>query len=81
MDKRSNRPGLQSSGEIAVKVAHSGNAMKRDVKLALSVPVIAICGAGLGVVLLGIFVLEAFVAEIYEGPGKDLVVGESYWCS
>ena len=52
----------------------AGNDLKRDVKVALSVPVIVACGLGLGCVLMGIFVLEAFVAEVYEGVGKKVVV-------
>ena len=40
----------------------AGNDLKRDVKVAASVPVIIACGVGLGFVLMGIFVLEAFVA-------------------
>lgn len=48
--------------------------MKRDVKVATSVPVIAACGVGLGVLLMGVFLLEAFVSEIYEGLGQGIVV-------
>lgn len=42
--------------------------------MAASVPVIAVCGVGLGVLLMGIFVLEAFVGEVYDGFGKEVVV-------
>lgn len=48
--------------------------MKRDVKVALSIPVIALCGVGLGVLLMGVFLLEAFVSEVYEGVGQSIVV-------
>ncbi|ORY26484.1 calcium-activated chloride channel-domain-containing protein [Naematelia encephala] len=60
-------------GEQAVDAIRAGDDLKRDVKLALSVPVIIASGFGLGVVLMGIFVLEAFVAQIYEGVGKQVV--------
>lgn len=60
-------------GTAAVDVIHQGDDLKRDVKVAASVPVIALCGVGLGCVLMGIFVLEAFVSEVYEGVGKEIV--------
>lgn len=69
---------VKKEGEAAVDVAMRGDALKRDAKGVLSVLVIALCGVGLGGVLMSIFVLEAFVAEIYEGPGKEVVVSASY---
>lgn len=63
-----------ASGADQVNAFHAGDETKRDVKVAASVPVIAICGVGLGVLLMGIFVLEAFVAHVYEGLGKEVVV-------
>lgn len=68
LDKRA--PG----GNNTVDTIQAGNDLKRDVKIAASVPVIMACGVGLGFVLMGIFVLEAFVAEAYEGVGKKVVV-------
>ena len=61
-------------GEKTVDAIRAGDDFKRDVKVALSIPVIAACGVGLGLVLSGIFVLEAFVAQVYEGFGKGVVV-------
>jgi hypothetical protein len=62
------------SGSDQVNAFHAGDEAKRDVKMAASIPVIVICGVGLGVLLMGIFVLEAFVGEVYEGIGKQVVV-------
>lgn len=47
--------------------------------MAASVPVIAACGVGLGGLLMGIFVLEAFVGEVYDGFGKEVVVSLISW--
>ncbi|WRT63222.1 uncharacterized protein IL334_000125 [Kwoniella shivajii] len=63
----------QQNGDNAVDVVQAGNDLKRDIKIALSVPVIIACGIGLGIVLLGIFMLEAFVGQAYEGFGKEVV--------
>ncbi len=49
----------------------------RDVKVAVSIPVIVASGMGLGLVLSGIFILEAFVAQVYEGFGKGVVVSQA----
>lgn len=65
---------LAKRGTDQVNAFHAGDETKRDVKMAASIPVIAICGIGLGVVLMGIFLLEAFVAQVYEGVGKQVVV-------
>jgi anoctamin-10 len=62
-----------------VDAVHAGDEGKRDVKVAASIPVIAACGMGLGGLLMGIFVLEAFVGEVYDGFGKEVVV--SLLCS
>ena len=70
--------GLQNEsagrGEKTVDAIRAGDDFKRDVKVALSIPVIVACGVGLGLVLSGIFLLEAFVAQVYEGFGKGVVV-------
>lgn len=68
LDKRS--PG---SGN-AVDTIRAGNDLKRDVKVVVSIPVIIASGVGLGILLMGIFVLEAFVSEVYDGVGKQVVV-------
>ncbi|TYJ51955.1 hypothetical protein B9479_007444 [Cryptococcus floricola] len=57
----------------AVDAIQAGNELKRDTKVAASIPVIVACGVGLGIVLMGIFVLEAFVGEAYDGYGKEIV--------
>jgi len=61
-------------GEKTVDVIRAGDDFKRDVKVALSIPVIVACGLGLGFVLSGIFLLEAFVSQVYDGFGKEVVV-------
>lgn len=67
-----------ASGEGAVDTIQAGNDLKRDVKVAASVPIIIVCGVGLGVVLMGIFLLEAFVAQVYDGVGKQVVVSAAF---
>ena len=62
------------SGEKTVDAIRAGDDLKRDGKIALSIPVIGLCGVGLGCVLSGIFVLEAFVSRVYEGFGEQVVV-------
>jgi anoctamin-10 len=59
----------------------SGSDGKRDVKVAASIPVIAACGMGLGGLLMGIFVLEAFVGEVYDGFGKEVLVSSFFFSS
>lgn len=65
------------AGDDQVNAFHAGDEGKRDVKMAASIPVIVICGVGLGFLLMGIFVLEAFVGEVYEGLGKQIVVSDT----
>ena len=60
--------------ESAVDAVQAGHDLTRDTKVAVSVPVIVGCGVGLGVVLMGLFMLEAFVSQVYEGFGKEVVV-------
>ncbi|WVQ64321.1 uncharacterized protein L199_002483 [Kwoniella botswanensis] len=66
LDKRENK-------EDAVDLVQAGNDIKRDIKVTASIPIIIACGVGLGVVLLGIFMLEAFVGQAYDGFGKEVV--------
>ncbi|KAG8790483.1 hypothetical protein FRC12_011757 [Ceratobasidium sp. 428] len=44
---------------------------KREARMAISVPVIGLFGAMLGGLLTAIFLFEAFVTQLYTGPGKD----------
>jgi len=60
--------------EKGVDAVHAGDEGKRDLKMGASIPVIALCGMGLGGILMGIFILEAFVGEVYDGFGKEVVV-------
>jgi anoctamin-10 len=61
-------------GTDTVDAVHGGDHVQRDVKVALSVPIIAICGVLLGSLLMGIFLLEAFVTQAYEGIGHQVLV-------
>ena len=65
------RPG--ASGSNVVDTIRAGDDLKRDIKVAASIPVIVACGMVLGCVLMGIFVLEAFVSQAYEGVGKQVL--------
>lgn len=64
----------QEVGGDVVGAVQKGDDMKRDLKIAASVPIIGLCGVGLGVLLMGVFLLEAFVSEVYEGVGNGIVV-------
>ncbi|CAE6500154.1 unnamed protein product, partial [Rhizoctonia solani] len=46
---------------------------KREFRMALSVPVIGLFGALLGGLLTAIFLFEAFVTQLYDGPGKGYI--------
>lgn len=46
----------------------------RDLRILASLPVILICAALLSALLTGIFVFEAFITKLYQGPGKNIVV-------
>jgi anoctamin-10 len=63
----------RSQGDV-VGAVNAWDHVQRDAKVLLSVPVIAICGVLLGTVLMGIFLLEAFVAQAYEGIGHQVLV-------
>lgn len=68
LDKTTTQQGVET-----VDAIQAANELRRDTKVAASVPIIAACGVGLGVVLMGLFVLEAFVSQLYYGPGKKIV--------
>ena len=46
----------------------------KDLRVFASVPLIALFATLLAVILTGIFVLEVFVTQLYEGPGKQIIV-------
>ncbi|WVN88537.1 uncharacterized protein L203_103748 [Cryptococcus depauperatus CBS 7841] len=62
-----------SSYTNAIDIVRAGNELTRDTKVAVSIPIIVICGIGLGMILMGLFMLEAFVAQVYDGFGKEIV--------
>lgn len=45
----------------------------RDGKMIASIPVVLLCGALLGCVLLSIFMLEAFISQLWRGSGKAII--------
>lgn len=47
---------------------------QRELRILTSVPVILLFAGVLGVLLTGIFVFEAFVTQLYKGPGAKLLV-------
>ena len=50
----------------------------RELRVLASVPVIILFAGLLSAILTVIFVFEAFVTELYEGPGKQLIVSVVY---
>ena len=50
---------------------------KRELKVLVSVPVIVLFASLLAILLTAIFVLEAFVTELYTGPGHQYMVSGS----
>ncbi|TDL23837.1 DUF590-domain-containing protein [Rickenella mellea] len=46
---------------------------KRDMRVAASVPLITLFGLLLAALLTGIFIIEAFVTQLYQGPGSQVV--------
>jgi anoctamin-10 len=52
---------------------------KRELKILFSVPVIILFASVLAVLLTAIFVLEAFVATLYTGPGQQYIVRQSLY--
>lgn len=47
---------------------------KQEMRVVASIPVILLFATILAVILTGIFVLEAFVTQLYKGPGHRYVV-------
>lgn len=47
---------------------------RKEARKMASIPVILLFAVVLAVVLTGVFILEAFVTELYEGPGRRIVV-------
>ena len=50
----------------------------RELRVIASVPVIVLFAGVLSAILTAIFVFEAFVTQLYEGPGKQLIVSIVY---
>ena len=47
---------------------------KRDARIFATLPIIATFAFGLTAILTGIFLFEAFVTQLYSGPGQKLIV-------
>lgn len=47
---------------------------RRDLRIMTSIPVILFFAAILAVLLTGIFVFEAFITQLYNGPGQGIIV-------
>ena len=52
---------------------------KRELKILVSVPVIALFASVLAVLLTAIFIFEAFVTTLYTGPGHEYIVSLSFY--
>ncbi|CAE7231774.1 unnamed protein product [Rhizoctonia solani] len=63
----------QSEDNIAAEADVLFPWWKREFRMALSVPVIGLFGALLGGLLTAIFLFEAFVTQLYDGPGKSYI--------
>lgn len=46
----------------------------KELRLVASVPIILLFACVLSAILTGIFIFESFITELYEGPGKQLIV-------
>ncbi len=63
------------AGAIAYDLAHGTDRTRamREGKMLLSIPVVLLAGAILGGVVTLTFILEAFLAHLYDGPGKQIL--------
>jgi len=50
----------------------------RELRIIASIPVILLFAGVLFAMLTGIFIFEAFVTQLYEGPGKQFIVRATY---
>lgn len=50
------------------------SSLTRELRTAVSVPVILLCAGILGALLTGLFVFEAFITTLYTGPGHQHIV-------
>lgn len=51
---------------------------KRDLRVLAGVPVLLLCATLLFGVLTSLFVFEAFVTALYDGPGSQYIVGSTF---
>ncbi len=71
------RIGTRGSARVEKRRVEYRPGMKwwnKDLRVFASVPLITLFATLLAVILTGIFVLEVFVTQLYEGPGKQFVV-------
>jgi anoctamin-10 len=54
---------------------------RRDLRASAGIPVILLFASILGVLLSSIFVFEAFITQLYTGPGHQYVVSSSFYTS
>ena len=52
---------------------------RNDLRVIASLPVILFFASVLAVLLTGIFVFEAFVTQLYTGPGHQLIVSPNFY--
>ena len=53
---------------------------RKDLRALASLPLILFFASVLAVLLTGIFVFEAFVTQLYTGPGHQLIVSRTTFC-
>jgi len=66
--------GLSAGAGVSVETLESSMWWKQELKMLASIPVIFLFALFLFALLTGIFVLEAFVAQLYTGPAQKIVV-------
>lgn len=57
----------------SLTTGRESDVMAREIKMMASIPLITACGLGLGVLLTGIFIVEAFLTKLYDGFGKQAI--------
>lgn len=78
--KLSLRFGTQGSFKVERRRTQYKHGMpwwSRELRVLASIPVIVIFAGLLSAILTSIFLFEAFVTQLYQGPGKQLIVRAS----
>ncbi|KAJ8509490.1 hypothetical protein ONZ45_g8349 [Pleurotus djamor] len=69
-----NGPASALTRDKALRQSTSGITWwRRDLRVLASFPIIALCAAALVILITSIFVYEAFITQLYAGPGRKIV--------